>query len=116
MGHPMHESPFPAAHEDFPRMFFIPIPMAMFGVIVSFMFGATIGAMIGKKCSGGSGEMKWGGHRGGHAHGPGGWGHKMAWKQAMMEHHHHGMGPACRCEERAPGATDESARHDLGGE
>jgi hypothetical protein len=66
-----------------PRMLLVPLPMAMFGVVVAFMFGATLGMVMGRKremmmrtgCEGGKPWM----HRG------------------MKRHHHHGDGsPACR--------------------
>jgi len=62
------------------QIFYVPIPMAMFGVLIAFMFGATCGTMWGKK----QGMMGGGRH------------HRMGWQRG---HHHHGRGtPACCCE------------------
>ena len=50
-------------------MFFIPIPMAAFGMCVAFMFGATVGMLWGKKhmmMAGGKQRMGW--HKGPHHH------------------------------------------------
>ena len=83
MGHSMMHHSSQGNGEDWTRIFFIPLPMAMFGVLVSFMFGATIGSMMARK----------------HAMmGPGmmGWKHRMGMHKGMR-HHHHGDGPACRC-------------------
>jgi hypothetical protein len=82
----------------FKDIFFIPIPMAMFGMCVAFMFGATIGLLVGKKHRRGAyetgpwmHEKGWMHHRG---WGPGmgtGW---KGWKGGG--HHHHGFGtPPC---------------------
>lgn len=68
------------------RMFSVPVPAAMFGLVVSMMFGATVGMIVGKKCA-----MK------------GYWGHgkekmwkakmgKEMWGKGMMAHHHHEWG------------------------
>jgi len=71
----------PWAHGTDMPAFFIPIPMAFFGVLISFMFGFTVGSMAGKKQA-----MSFAGSWRKHAMGPGG-----------MGHHHHGEGtPACR--------------------
>jgi hypothetical protein len=89
--------------QDLPMMIpSIPIPMAMFGMIVSFMFGATIGSAIARKhammSDGEYPPMMWK-----HRMGMGGMGmgmHGMG-KHRMgmgMMHHHHGDGPACRCD------------------
>ncbi len=65
------------------RMLSIPLPMAMFGMFVAFMFGATLGMLMGKK----HGMMAGGGSYG------------MGWKK--RRHHHHGFGmPAC-CEQHS---------------
>ena len=58
-------------------LLFIPIPMAMFGMLTAFMFGATLGMLMGRKHS----MMGGPGHR------------MMMWKKGM--HHHHGMGGPC---------------------
>lgn len=63
------------------QAFFIPIPMAFFGVVISFMFGFTIGSMVGRK----------------HAAIEGGGWRKHAMGGMGMGHHHHGNGaPPCR--------------------
>ena len=85
----MHHAGGHGSH-DMQGMFFIPIPMAMFGVIVSFMFGATLGSMISRR------SMMMGGMHGGGMHG--GWKHG-GWKMGGMGHHHHGEGPPCTCAE-----------------
>lgn len=70
--------------------FFIPAPMAAFGMIIAFMFGALIGAgMVKKRMM--MARMYGGGMHEGGMHGG-------SWKQGkMMHHHHHGWGmPSCR--------------------
>lgn len=79
------------------QIFFIPIPMAMFGMCVAFMFGATIGTIWGKKhgmaTNGGRGWMHYKG-----------WKQGMGWKKWGMGHHHHGYGspPCCELHESVP--------------
>jgi hypothetical protein len=118
MGHPMHhEHDYPFAGPgggDFPRAFMIPIPMAMFGVMISFMFGCTLGMIMGKKAARGYGG-KWGGHGHGRC-GHGGWDGRMGWKKAMMQHHHHGMGPACRCDDWWSGMKEPESEREGQGE
>jgi hypothetical protein len=83
--------------------FFVPVPMAMFGVLIAFMFGMTLGMMKGSKrqVEGASHDHKgWMGH-GGHGEWPGGHGHGKPWRKGgKSHHHHHGAGtPACCCAE-----------------
>jgi hypothetical protein len=68
---------------NYPRVPFVPLPMAMFGAVVAFMFGATVGVTICRKR-----DMMM--HGGMH--------HQKHWMQpGMRSHHHHGEGaPACR--------------------
>jgi hypothetical protein len=106
---------------------FVPIPMAIFGVMVAFMFGATLGMKIGEKHSamgGPSPRGPWmarmGGPKGmmGGMCGPkpGMMGHMVSrgpW-MAAMAHHHHGMGAPCTCDHpegdapAAEGMTEEA--------
>jgi hypothetical protein len=107
---------------------YLPIPMAIFGVVVSFMFGATLGMKWASKRSM-MGGMPMGGHM---PMGPMGMGSK-SWMHggmcgpkpgmmmggmmgdkggmpgpwmAAMAHHHHGNGaPGC-CEQHEHGAGD----------
>lgn len=68
---------------DLTRAISIPIPAAMFGVLVSFMFGWTVGSMMSRK------------------HAANAYGHDAQWKhmKALKEHHHHADGPPCGCGE-----------------
>jgi len=68
---------------DLTRAISIPIPAAMFGVLVSFMFGWTVGSMVSRK------------------HGMAQYGHEAQWKhmKELKKHHHHGEGPPCGCQE-----------------
>ena len=86
MACPMGSSSDDATGGSWPQMLCIPLPMAMFGVVIAFMFGTTIGTMMGAK----RGMMAAsGGHGGG----------KM-WRHRRMDHHHHGYGmPPCKCGE-----------------
>lgn len=74
------------------RMFYVPIPMAMFGVLIAFMFGATLGTMWGRK----QGMMGGGRH------------HRMGWRRG---HHHHGYGMAACCCEPQGEMQEMSQRH-----
>ena len=132
MGHPMMNHPAHEGGHDWPRMFLIPIPMAMFGVLISFMFGFTVGHVMARKHA----AMAGGGYPGpmgpGGPMGPMGLGGPMMWKHrmgmgggmgmgpgmhvggmhvggwAMKKHHHHDDGPACCCAD-APEQPSESA-------
>jgi hypothetical protein len=65
-----------------PSIPFVPLPMAMFGMMTAFVCGAMFGAMVSHKRR----MMMHGGHGGPIMHG------------GMKSHHHHGEGsPAC-CE------------------
>lgn len=112
MGHPMMQREGNGGGHDWPRVPFIPIPMAMFGMMVSFMFGITLGHLLARKHA--SSRSEWEGpmawkHRMGMGHGMGmgpGMGHGMGMGMGMghgggkwMKHHHHGSGPACRCDD-----------------
>ena len=91
--HPGHNGSHAKSGEccDGMQMFSIPMPMAMFGMCVAFMFGATIGLMMGKKHSMMGQPMGWGKH-------------KMMWHKGR--HHHHGFGmPPCGCQDQ--GETPE---------
>jgi hypothetical protein len=84
MGYPgMHEKSWMGGNQGAvggPPVMFLPAPMAFFGVLVAFMFGAVMGALLGKK------KMMMMGAMGG-----------KRWGKGM--HHHHGFGMApCRCE------------------
>lgn len=71
------------------EMMAIPMPMAIFGMMVAMMLGALCGMMMGKKAAMmHGGPMMYGG----------GYGKKMWKKKAMMGHHHHGWGMAACCE------------------
>jgi len=69
--------------KDLTRAISIPIPAAMFGVLVSFMFGWTVASMMSRK------------------HGAAEYGHDARWKhiKELKKHHHHGDGPPCGCKE-----------------
>jgi hypothetical protein len=61
----------------------VPLPMAMFGMVIAFVCGAMLGTMMSHK----RGMMMQGGHSGRMMHG------------GMKGHHHHGEGSAaCCCE------------------
>ena len=105
MGHPMMNHPGHEHGQDWSRMFLIPIPMAMFGVLISFMFGAVVGHAMARKHApmgpGVPGPMGRGEH-----FGPMAWKHGMGMRMGMgagmgmgIRHHHHGDGPACCCSE-----------------
>jgi len=53
----------------------------MFGVLVSFMFGWTVGSMMSR------------------THAVGDYGHDAQWKRMkeLKKHHHHADGPPCDC-------------------
>jgi len=70
--------------DDLTRAISIPIPFALFGVLVSFMFGWTIGSMMS------------------HRHAAPEHGHDKQWKhmKELKKHHHHGEGPPCGCKEQ----------------
>lgn len=68
---------------DLTRAISIPIPVALFGVLVSFMFGWTIGSMVSRKHAANAYGLD---------------GHAKHMK-ALKEHHHHADGPPCDCEE-----------------
>ena len=94
---------------DVQGMFCIPAPMAAFGAIVAFMFGAMIGVMVGKKqhmMRGGmmGGPMMRGGMMGGGMMGKGMW----MKHGGMAAHHHHGHGGPCMCEEEEEPAEAET--------
>jgi hypothetical protein len=66
------------------QMFHVPMPMAMVGMCIAFMFGCTIGMLVGKKHG-----MQMGG----------GMHHRMG---RHGGHHHHGYGmPPCGCGSQA---------------
>jgi len=74
----------------------VPLPMAVFGVIVAFMFGATLGMMMGRKREMVMARGNWQGGRPWMRHG-------------MKHHHHHGEGsPAC-CESHSDWPATEAA-------
>ena len=81
---------------DLTREVSIPIPAAIFGVLVSFMFGWTVGSMISRK------------------HAAAECGHDAGWKhmKGIKQHHHHGDGPLCCCESDC-GSESELADLDL---
>ncbi len=99
MGHPMMHHPSHSGSEDWTRMFFIPIPMAMFGVLTAFMFGASLGAMLGRKHAA----------MGTSGHGMMAWKHPMGMGTMGMGHHHHGAGPSCRCDDGSEGSSETVA-------
>jgi hypothetical protein len=73
---------------------FLPVPMAVFGVAVAFMFGATLGMRMGEKRSMMAGRGACGPWMGG-----------MGGRDPMMSamaHHHHGNGAPCCCEQPDP--------------
>lgn len=71
---------------------FIPAPMAIFGTIVAFMFGFTVGSMMGRTQMMMRQSMMTGGGMGG-SHKP--W--KGHGRGMGASHHHHGPGaPACK--------------------
>lgn len=73
------------SHGAWPPMVVIPAPMAFFGILAAFIFGATVGVMASKKHEMMGGKGGWG------MHGPG-----MRGKRWMKSHHHHGYGmPPC---------------------
>lgn len=86
--------------------FFLPVPMAIFGVIVAFMFGVLIGSAASRRRA-----IMSGGWSGGM--------HDKHSKHGIRGHHHHGYGaPACRewhddwpaktmDSDAEPGGTDE---------
>jgi hypothetical protein len=83
-----------------PSPLFLPVPMAVFGVLIAFMFGMTLGMMKGSKHS--MGEMSHGGS-------PGGWEPGKPWMKGAMRHHHHhhGGSPACCCDKPSSTAAPE---------
>lgn len=97
MGHPMmhhHEG-----YEPWPAFLSIPAPMAGFGVVIAFMFGMTMGTLMGRKTAGMTGMMSHSPH--GRMHG-------------MLRHHHHGFGtPACRCGEPPTEPAEKTPLEDL---
>jgi len=71
------------------RVPLIPLPIALFGTVVAFMFGATLGIAVSRRR-----EMMMQGGMHGEMHGGKPWMHR-----GMKPHHHHGHGtPAC-CEQ-----------------
>jgi hypothetical protein len=106
MGHPMNHHHGGGKHgAGMPPVFAIPFPMAMFGMLTAFMFGANMGAMMGRKMA----VM----NPAGSEHDAMAWKRKVAAFQAMKGHHHHGDGPACTCRdwhaEKAEPEAEESA-------
>lgn len=69
--------------DDLTRAISIPIPVALFGVLVSFMFGWTVGSMMSRR------------------HAAPESGHDAQWKhmKELKKHHHHADGPPCGCKE-----------------
>ena len=62
------------------RIPLVPLPMALFGMVVHFMFGVAFGMLLASRKQ----EIMHGGHGGMGMHG------------GMRHHHHHGEGsPAC---------------------
>ena len=106
MGHPMHHDGGHGHGGGMPPMFAIPIPMAMFGMLTAFMFGANVGMMMGRK------HPMMEGHGGGPD--PMAWKHKMARLKAMKNHHHHGDGSACMCHERGGEPAEREAEEKAG--
>jgi len=66
---------------DLTKAISIPIPLAMFGVLVSFMFGWTVGSLVSRK------------------HAAPEYGSDEQWKhlKELKKHHHHAEGPPCKC-------------------
>ena len=69
--------------DDLTRAISIPIPVAMFGVLVSFMFGWTVGSMMSRK----------------HAAPEHGHDSQSKHIKELKKHHHHAGGPPCDCKE-----------------
>jgi hypothetical protein len=82
MGHHMMGSSDECCDSGWSGMFCVPIPMAMFGMLVACMFGATMGAMMSRKGAMRHGKMG--------SHG---------WRHRGMHHHHGDSMPACGCGE-----------------
>jgi len=67
--------------------FFVPVPMAVFGVLIAFMFGRSMGET-------------------GHGDWSAGMGRGKPWmKGGMRHHHHHGAGTTACCCGQAPSET-----------
>lgn len=121
MGSPMiHSHQGFGSHGMSPMMaMFVPIPMAIFGVIVAFMFGATLGMKVGEKRSAAAGPKMhgpWGGPM--PMGGPKPWmkGPMMMgrapWMGGMPHHHHHGGAP-CMCEHPEAEASEEKPADEM---
>lgn len=95
MGYPMMHNR--RGHDDWVQAFSIPFPMAMFGVLTAWMFGMTLGLILGKKHAMKAGwdhGKAWGKEGGGRMGHKGMMGHHKG--KGGMPHHHHGSGtPAC---------------------
>jgi hypothetical protein len=90
MGHHMMSSSDECCDSGWSGTFSIPMPMAMFGVLVGFMFGATVGMLMGRKSGMSHGRM--GGH---------------GWRHRGMHHHHASGMPACGCGEWKAAADEQ---------
>lgn len=81
---------------DLTRAISIPIPVAMFGVLVSFMFGWTVGSMMSRK------------------HAAAVSGHDAHWKhmKTLKEHHHHADGSPCGCKEGIENESEPAGKRE----
>ncbi len=82
--------------KDLTQAVSIPIPAVMFGVLVSFMFGWTVGSLMSRK------------------HAASDYGHDEQWKhmKELKKHHHHGDGPPCRCKEEHKKAHKDAEKNE----
>ena len=92
----------PASGFGQPPFMSVPAPMAVFGAIIAFMFGMTLGMKLAEKRRGGAMPMRCGPSAGMHGHAMSGpWDHRPG-MGPVPPHHHHGKGaPPCSEEHSA---------------